>query len=207
MRIYLTIKNIIDFIISGISLFFIIPFLVIIGLLVFINLGLPIFFVQERPGHKGKLFKLIKFRTMKNIYDEENLLLPDHKRQSKFGNWLRKSSLDELPEIINIFFGEMSFVGPRPLLTEYLDLYNQEQLSRHNVKPGITGLAQISGRNQIDWEEKLKYDIIYVNRISFWIDMKILFKTITVILSQSGISHKGYITMPRFKGNKNKPDE
>ena len=199
---YIYLKNIIDFLLAILIFIIFLPLLIVISFLVYLNLGKPIFFIQERPGYKGKIFKLIKFRTMKNIYDLNNALVSDENRQSKLGNWLRKTSLDEIPELINIILGQMSFVGPRPLLCEYLNLYSPKQFSRHNVKPGITGFAQINGRNRITWDEKLSYDFYYTKNISFWLDIKILFKTIIVIFSQNGINHKDHVTMPRFKGNK-----
>ena len=202
MKIYIYIKNFIDFILAVLILIISSPLLFVISFFVYLNLGSPIFFIQERPGYKGKIFKLIKFRTMKNIYDSNNLLLSDKNRQSKFGNWLRQTSLDEIPEVLNIILGQMSFVGPRPLLCEYLNLYSSKQLSRHNVKPGITGFAQVNGRNKIGWDEKLNYDIFYSRNISFLLDIKILIKTIFVIFTQNGINHTNHISMPRFKGNK-----
>ena len=202
MKIYIYIKNIIDFIFAVLILITSLPLLFVISFFVYLHLGSPIFFIQERPGYRGKIFKLIKFRTMRNIYDKNDLILSDKNRQSKFGNWLRKTSLDEIPEVLNIILGQMSFVGPRPLLCEYLNLYSSKQLMRHNVKPGITGYAQINGRNKIGWDEKLNYDIFYAKHISFWLDMKILIKTISVIFSQNGINHKNHVSMPHFRGYK-----
>tara|TARA_Y100000589_G_C27164891_1_gene634327 strand:- start:494 stop:997 length:504 start_codon:yes stop_codon:yes gene_type:complete len=164
------------------------------------NLGLPIFFIQKRPGKNGVPFSLIKFRTMKNIFREDGDLEKDNFRQTRLGNFLRKTSLDELPELINILKGDMSFIGPRPLLIEYLKLYNKRHKKRHNVKPGISGLAQINGRNSIDWKTRLDYDIYYVENFSIWLDMKIFIKTFKVLLNQEGINHKDNFSMPPFEG-------
>lgn len=162
-----------------------------------------IFFVQERPGKDGKLFNLIKFRSMSDERDETGILLDDSMRLTKFGSFLRSTSLDELPEIINILRGEMSFVGPRPLLVEYLALYSEEQAKRHSVRPGITGWAQINGRNSLSWEEKFDLDIWYVQNLRLSLDIKILFVTIFKVLKREGISADGEATMSKFKGNLN----
>ena len=195
---YFFLKSTLDFL-SAISLLIIIfPILVILAILVFSNFGHPILFIQKRPGLNNKVFKMYKFRSMENKYDKNGKLQPDELRINKFGNWLRESSLDELPEIINVIKGEMSFVGPRPLLVEYLKFYNQEELKRHNVKPGITGLAQIRGRNAISWEEKFKNDIFYAKNYSLYLDIKILLITIYKVFLKKGIKHKGSVNMPRF---------
>ena len=178
------------------------PILLIISLINYIMLG-SIFFVQERPGKDGKLFNLIKFRSMSDERDETGILLDDSMRLTKFGSFLRSTSLDELPEIINILRGEMSFVGPRPLLVEYLALYSDEQAKRHSVKPGITGWAQINGRNSLSWEEKFDLDIWYVQNLRLSLDIKILFVTIFKVLKREGISADGEATMSKFKGNLN----
>ena len=155
---------------------------------------------QKRPGLYGKPFVMYKFRTMIDAYDSQGKLLPDEKRMTKFGNFLRKYSLDELPELFNVLKGDMSLVGPRPLLVEYLPLYSKEQARRHEVKPGITGWAQINGRNDISWEEKFKLDIWYVDNRSFWLDLKILWFTLFKILKCEGVNKKGYVTTSKFKG-------
>jgi lipopolysaccharide/colanic/teichoic acid biosynthesis glycosyltransferase len=178
------------------------PILLIISLINYIMLG-SIFFVQERPGKDGKLFNLIKFRSMSDERDETGILLDDSMRLTKFGSFLRSTSLDELPEIINILRGEMSFVGPRPLLVEYLALYSEEQAKRHSVRPGITGWAQINGRNSLSWEEKFDLDIWYVQNLRLSLDIKILFVTIFKVLKREGISADGEATMSKFKGNLN----
>ncbi len=154
-------------------------------------MGSPIFFVQERPGKDGVLFKMIKFRTMKNDYDENGNLLPDSKRITRFGAFLRRSSLDELPELLNVIKGDMSLVGPRPLAVKYLPYYTKEEMIRHNVLPGITGLAQVNGRNSIDWDKKFKYDIEYVNNMSLRLDIYILFITLFKVINKSHVSESG----------------
>lgn len=159
------------------------------------------FFSQDRPGKKGKIFKLIKFRSMNNKKDKNGNLLPDEDRLTKYGKFLRKTSLDELPELFNIFVGNMSIIGPRPLLVRYLPLYNDEQKHRHDVRPGLTGYAQVNGRNSITWKEKFELDVWYVRNISFLVDLKIFFKTFTVALKRSDISSSTSATMEEFKGN------
>ena len=200
LKFYLFIKDYLDKFIAFFALIFLFPFLLFITLIVFINLGFPIFFIQKRPGLNGKPFQLIKFRTMAIKFNNKGTLEKDIYRQTKVGNFLRKTSLDELPELINILKGEMSFIGPRPLLIEYLKLYNQKHQKRHDVKPGITGLAQIKGRNSIDWKRKLDYDVYYVENISLWLDLKIFFQTFKVLFKQEGINHKNSFSMPPFKG-------
>ena len=194
------IKRILDFILSLIALIILSPVFLIIAILVRIKLGSPIIFKQERPGKDEKIFTLYKFRTMTDKKDEKGNLLPDSERLTKFGKALRSTSLDELPELFNILKGDMSIVGPRPLLTEYLPLYNEEQKHRHDVRPGLTGLAQISGRNTLSWEEKFKDDIAYINKITFINDLKIVFKTIFKVFKREGISQEGNATMEKFKG-------
>ena len=172
------IKRILDLILSLMALIVLMPLMIIIGILVRINLGSPIIFKQKRPGKNEKIFTLYKFRTMTDKRDIDGNLLPDEYRLTKFGKFLRSTSLDELPELINIIKGDMAIVGPRPLLVEYLPYYTEEEKHRHDVRPGLTGLAQVNGRNAISWEEKLKYDTEYIKKISFYSDLKIIFKTI-----------------------------
>lgn len=181
----------------------IIPLLLFVCIAVRINIGTPIFFTQTRPGLYGKPFNIIKFRTMTNQRDENGELLPDHIRLTAFGRFLRSTSLDELPELWNVVKGEMSLVGPRPLLMEYLPLYNERQAKRHDVRPGITGLAQINGRNAISWEEKFELDIQYVENWSLLEDIKILFQTVSKVLKREGITAKGEATMSKFQGSNN----
>lgn len=184
------IKRTLDLILSLMALIVLMPLMIIIGILVRINLGSPIIFKQKRPGKNEKIFTLYKFRTMTDEKDEKGKLLPDSQRLTKFGKFLRSTSLDELPELINILKGDMSIVGPRPLLVEYLKLYNEEQKHRHDVRPGLTGLAQISGRNSISWEEKFKDDLEYIKKITFLKDCKIILKTITKVFKREGISRR-----------------
>ena len=162
--------------------------------------GMPMLFVQERPGYNNKIFKFIKFCTMSNDLDGNGDLLPDGDRLTSFGKFLRKTSIDELPSLWNVLKGDMSLVGPRPLLLEYLPLYSKEQMRRHEVKPGITGWAQVNGRNAISWEEKFKLDIWYVENQSFWLDIKIMALTIWKVMKREGISHNKYETMPKYTG-------
>ena len=195
-------KRILDFLLSLIALLVLSPILIIVAILVRVKLGSPVIFKQQRPGKDEKIFTLYKFRTMTNKKDENGNLLPDSERLTKFGKTLRSTSLDELPELFNILKGDMSIVGPRPLLVEYLKLYNEEQKHRHDVRPGLTGLAQISGRNSISWNKKFKEDIFYINNITFIMDIKIIFKTITKVFKREGISQINNDTMEKFKGNK-----
>jgi lipopolysaccharide/colanic/teichoic acid biosynthesis glycosyltransferase len=193
-------KRLFDIVFSSffIVLFFI-PFLVL-ALLIRINLGSPIFFMQDRPGHKGRIFKIIKFRTMLQASTESLLL--DSERSTRFGTWLRSTSLDELPEFWCVFKGEMSLVGPRPLLLEYLPLYNAEQARRHEMRPGITGWAQVNGRNSLNWEEKFMLDVWYVDNKSFLLDLKILTMTVIKVLKRDGINQSSEVTMSKFTGIK-----
>lgn len=184
------IKRPLDFILSLIAIIILSPLLLIVAILVRIKLGKPVIFKQQRPGKNEKIFTLYKFRTMTDKKDENGNLLPDEQRLTKFGKALRSTSLDELPELINILKGDMAIVGPRPLLVEYLPLYNEKQKLRHDVRPGLTGLAQISGRNAITWEEKFKDDLEYVNNITFIQDAKIILKTITKVFKREGISRR-----------------
>ncbi len=185
---------------SAIILFLIIPFFILISILIYIFLGRPILFKQIRPGYKGKPFIFYKFRTMKNEVDENGNLLPDSKRKTKFGSFLRYTSIDELPSLFNVLIGDMSIVGPRPLLIEYMNIYDTHQLRRHEVKPGITGWAQINGRNKISWEEKFDLDIWYVDNHSFKLDIKIILITIWKVLRLEGINFSPDETMIKFKG-------
>ena len=196
------IKKILNFVLSISSLIILSPILLIVSISIIIFIGRPVFFKQNRPGLIGQPFNFYKFRTMTNKKDESGNLLPDKERLTPFGAFLRKTSLDELPSLWNVLKGDMSLVGPRPLLMEYLDYYSPEQARRHEVKPGITGWAQINGRNSISWEEKFKLDVWYVDNQSFWLDMKIIVLTIWKVLKREGVSHKEFATMPKFKGSK-----
>lgn len=198
------IKRILDFILSLIALIVLSPVLLVIAILVRIKLGSPIIFKQQRPGKDEKIFTLYKFRTMTDKKDENGNLLPDSERLTKFGKVLRSTSLDELPELVNILKGDMSIVGPRPLLVEYLPLYSEEQKHRHDVRPGLTGLAQVSGRNSISWEEKFNDDLEYIKNITFLGDIKIILMTIAKVFKREGIAQEGNATMEKFTGNKEK---
>ena len=178
------------------------PIYLIVSLLIYKKMGSPILFRQKRPGYKKKIFGIYKFRTMTNEKDEFGNLLPDEKRLVGIGKFIRSTSLDELPQLFNVLKGEMSFVGPRPLLIEYLDLYNDKQKRRHDVKPGITGWAQVNGRNAISWEQKFDYDVWYVDNQSFWLDMKILWMTFLKVIRRSDISSNTSATMEKFTGSK-----
>ncbi|MEQ1530094.1 MAG: sugar transferase [Methylococcales bacterium] len=177
------------------------PILMIISFLVKIKLGYPVFFRQTRPGLEGKLFEMVKLRTMTDKRDALGNLCADEIRLTPFGKFLRSTSLDELPELWNVLKGDMSLIGPRPLLVEYLPLYSDEQVRRHEVKPGVTGWAQINGRNAISWEEKFKLDVWYVDNRSLWLDIKILWMTLNKVILRDGISASGEATMPKFSGN------
>ncbi len=198
---YALVKEILDRFFALIFLIVLVPFFFLIALLILINIGSPIFFTQLRPGFKCRPFRLIKFRTMSNQLDQNGNLLPDSKRLSKFGAWLRASSIDELPELINIIKGDMSFIGPRPLLMQYLSLYSPDQNKRHNVKPGFTGWAQINGRNTISWEEKFNLDLWYVKNQNLLIDLRILIITIFKVCKRSDITAPGSVTTHYFRGN------
>lgn len=176
------------------------PILLIVATLVYIKHGTPILFRQQRPGLRGKSFTLYKFRTMTDARDTDGNLLPDAERLTKFGHFLRRTSLDELPELINVLKGDMSLVGPRPLLMQYLDRYTPEQARRHEVRPGITGWAQVHGRNAVSWEEKFRLDVWYIDNASLWLDLQILFLTIWKVFRREGISQPGHPTMPEFMG-------
>lgn len=195
-------KRLFDFIFSFLGLIFLSPIFLITGLLIRFKLGSPIIFKQQRPGMYGKSFYVYKFRSMTDDKDENGVPLPDHVRLTKFGQLLRKLSLDELPQLYNVLKGDISLVGPRPLLIEYLGLYTPEQARRHEVRPGITGWAQVNGRNAILWEEKFKLDVWYVDNRSFWLDMKILFMTVHKVFKSEGISQNGHVTIEKFEGSK-----
>ena len=201
------VKRLFDIILSLLAIVLLSPLLVILSLLVRIKLGSPVLFRQKRPGYKGEIFELMKFRTMTDKKDEKGELLPDEIRLTDFGKKLRSTSLDELPEFFNILKGDMSFVGPRPLLVQYLPLYNREQARRHDVLPGLTGWAQVNGRNAISWEEKFRYDVEYVDRLSFLMDLKIVFMTVKSVLKREGISSETSATMEFFEGTPEKEDE
>ena len=196
------IKRLLDIVLSGAALVILSPVLLITAILVRIKLGSPVIFTQERPGKDEKVFKLHKFRSMTDARDENGNLLPDKERLTGFGKKLRSLSIDELPELWDIFRGKMSFVGPRPLLVKYLPLYNAEQRHRHDVRPGLTGWAQVHGRNLTSWEERLEYDVEYVNNISFALDVKIIIMTIRCVLCREGINADGSATMEAFVGTK-----
>ena len=195
------VKRLLDICISAIVLFFLSPLMLIIYLLVRINLGGPAFFVQERVGKDNKIFKMIKFRTMKDSRDKNGNLLDDNERVTRLGSFLRSFSLDELPELINIIKGDMSLVGPRALLVQYLECYNKDQIRRHEVLPGLTGWAQINGRNSITWSEKFKLDVWYVDNWSLWLDIKIFFLTFWKVIKREGINQSESVTMEYFNGS------
>ena len=195
-------KRLFDIIVSATTLFLLSPIMFIVSRKIAKNLGSPVLFKQDRPGLYGRTFKMIKFRSMRDAVDANGNLLPDSERLTPFGEKLRSSSLDELPGLWNVLKGDMSLVGPRPLLVEYLPLYSDEQSKRHDVRPGITGWAQVNGRNAISWEEKFKLDVWYVENQSFWLDLKILFLTVKKVFVKEGISADGEATMSKFSGNK-----
>lgn len=197
------IKSIFDKILVLFLIILFSPIYIVVSLLIFFKMGSPILFRQKRPGYKEKIFGIYKFRTMTNEKDEFGNLLPDDKRLVGIGKFIRSTSLDELPQLFNVLKGEMSFVGPRPLLEEYLPLYNEKQKRRHDVKPGITGWAQVNGRNAISWEQKFDYDVWYVDNQSFWLDIKILWLTFLKVVKRSDISSSTSSTMEKFTGSKN----
>lgn len=194
-------KRPMDFILALVAIIILSPVLLIVAILIRINLGKPVIFNQKRPGLNGRIFTLHKFRTMTDKKDDNGNLLADSERLTKFGKFLRSTSLDELPELFNVVKGDMSIIGPRPLLVEYLPLYNEYQKRRHDVRPGLSGLAQINGRNSISWEEKFNYDVEYVNNICFIKDLKIFFLTIKKVFIKEGINSNTTVTMERFEGN------
>ncbi len=194
-------KRIFDLLVGGLILVILSPVMGLIALLIRLVEGPPVFFRQERPGYHGKIFALRKFRTMQEIYDAQGNLLPDGSRLSRLGSFLRATSLDELPELLNVLRGEMSLVGPRPLLVQYLARYSPEQARRHTVLPGVTGLAQINGRNALSWPEKFTLDVWYVDHWSFWLDMRILLSTVWKVIKREGITPPGQATTEEFMGN------
>lgn len=198
---YIYIKAVLDKILALIALILVLPILIIASVLIYIKMKRPIFFIQPRVGKNEKIFKIIKFRTMSEQKDKNGELLSDEQRLGKLGSLLRAYSIDELPQLINILKGDMSFIGPRPLLVEYLPLYSSKQKKRHNVLSGITGLAQVNGRNAISWSDRFDYDVHYVENISFALDVKIFFKTIYKIFHKEGISSSTSSTMEKFRGN------
>ncbi|MUT69309.1 sugar transferase [Stutzerimonas frequens] len=196
------IKRLFDIVASALGLLLLSIVIAVVAWQIRRKLGSPVLFRQVRPGLDGKPFEMIKFRTMRDAVDAQGNSLPDSERMTPFGSFLRASSLDELPELWNVLKGDMSLVGPRPLLMEYLPLYSPEQYRRHEVRPGVTGWAQINGRNALSWEEKFKLDVWYVDNRSLWLDLKILFLTIKKVVMREGISAEGEVTMPKFTGRK-----
>ncbi len=199
-------KRYIDIFVSAIALILLSPVIAFVAWKISKKLGSPVLFRQVRPGLNGKPFTMIKFRTMRDAVDKNGTPLPDSERMTPFGNFLRSTSLDELPELWNVLKGDMSLVGPRPLLMEYLPLYSKEQARRHEVRPGVTGWAQINGRNAISWEEKFKLDTWYVENQSTWLDFKIMLKTVQKVIAKDDISAEGEATMTRFTGTQNKDE-
>jgi len=194
-------KRLLDMFVAAITLVLLAPVLLMVTILVAVKLGRPVLFRQARPGLDGKIFYLLKFRTMTDERDASGELLPDAVRLTPFGKLLRQLSIDELPSLINVLRGELSLVGPRPLLVEYLPLYTQEQARRHEVRPGVTGWAQVNGRNAISWEQKFEYDVWYVENYSFWLDLRILWMTVGKVLRRDGINAAGEATIARFAGS------
>lgn len=194
-------KRVFDILVSLVALGCLLPFLLILGLVIAVKMGRPVLFKQVRPGLEGKPFQMVKFRSMTDEKDQSGELLPDDQRLPVFGKLLRATSLDELPELWNVLKGEMSLVGPRPLLMEYLDHYTPEQARRHEVRPGVTGWAQVNGRNAISWEQKFELDTWYVDNRSFWLDIKILWLTVMQVVKRDNISQDGHVTMEKFKGS------
>ena len=200
MRFQNVVKRTIDIVCSGLGLIVLSPILLITAVLIRIKLGSPIFFIQDRVGKDGKVFKMIKFRTMLDAVDKWGEPLPDEERMTSFGQLLRSTSIDELPELINVFKGDMSLVGPRPLLVEYKELYSQEQFRRHEVRPGITGWAQVNGRNNISWCKKFELDVWYIDNKSLLMDMKILIMTVLKVIKRADINQDGEVTVEDFNG-------
>ena len=199
-------KRLFDFLVALCALLTLLPVIIVVAILIRFKLGSPILFTQARPGLHGKVFSMMKFRTMLDATDSQGSQLSDEKRMTPFGGFLRSASLDELPGLLNVLKGDMSLVGPRPLLVQYLPLYNDEQKRRHNVRPGITGWAQVNGLNAISWEDKFKYDVWYVENQSFWLDLKILLLTIKKVFIKEGISADDHVTMPFFTGSDKNTD-
>lgn len=202
MSIYGVIKRVFDLLFSALGIVILSPVLLLVSALIFVFMGRPILFRQVRPGKGNKPFAIYKFRTMTEALDRSGNPLPDEERLTPVGRVLRKTSMDELPELINVLRGDMSLVGPRPLLMEYIPLYSEEQARRHEVRPGVTGLAQVMGRNAIDWDEKFGYDIYYVENIGFFLDLKILFMTLFSVFTGSGVNRSDGTPMPKFTGNR-----
>jgi lipopolysaccharide/colanic/teichoic acid biosynthesis glycosyltransferase len=203
LKIEQLIKLLLDKSIAAIVLLLLFPIILITAIAVYFKLGNPVIFAQPRPGKDSRIFTFYKFRTMTDARDSAGNFLPDSERITPFGEWLRQTSLDELPQLWNVFIGEMSFIGPRPLIVAYLDRYTPEQARRHEVLPGITGLAQINGRNAISWEEKFNLDVWYIDNWTLWLDLKILFLTVGKVLKRDGINQEGYATSEEFKGTMN----
>ncbi|MDI9755561.1 sugar transferase [Acinetobacter baumannii] len=200
-------KRIVDLIIALIALIMLSPIFCLVAFKVRKNLGSPVFFLQERPGKDGKLFKMIKFRSMKDGVDQDGNILPDEERITPFGQKLRSTTLDEMPQLINVLKGDMSIVGPRPQLTDFMQHYTPRQMRRHEVRPGMTGLAQVSGRNNLSWEEKFELDVEYVENHNIWLDFKIMFKTVLVILKKEGINAPDQLVgASRFSGSSQKDE-
>ena len=195
------IKHFIDYIVAVILIFVTLPIFILLFVIVRLTMGGPVLFKQRRPGLHGEIFTIYKFRTMKEVYDNSGVLLPDSERITKIGKTMRNLSLDELPQLYNVLKGELSLVGPRPLLVEYLDIYTEDEKHRHDVKPGITGWAQVNGRNTISWKEKFELDIWYVNNWSLFLDVKIFFLTILKVIKKSDIQQSESVTMPPYNGN------
>ncbi len=194
-------KRAFDFCAALIALIILSPILLVVTLLVAVKLGRPVLFRQRRPGLHGRAFSILKFRTMTDSVDADGVLLPDSQRLTGFGGFLRATSIDELPALVNIIRGEMSLVGPRPLLMEYLPLYSEEQARRHEMRPGLTGWAQVNGRNALSWEDRFSLDVWYVDNRTFWLDVKILLLTVAKVIKREGISHEQEATMHKFTGN------
>jgi len=200
-------KPVADRLLAAVALVLLLPLLATLAISIRWRIGGPVLFYQMRPGRHGRPFRLVKFRTMTDACDENGVPLDDAARMTPFGRWLRATSLDELPELWNVLRGEMSFVGPRPLLLEYLPLYSDVQRRRHDVRPGITGWAQVHGRNSLSWPERFEHDVWYVENLSLEVDMAILAKTVSAVISRSGISAENHATMPAFTGNSNSRDD
>ena len=196
-----TMKRLVDIVVASVAILLLSPIFILVAYKVRKNLGAPIFFYQERPGENGKLFKMIKFRSMKDATDSEGNALPDEQRITPFGQKLRSTSLDEMPQLFNVLKGDMSIVGPRPMLKEFVELYSPEQARRLEVKPGMTGLAQVSGRNELDYEQRFECDVWYVDHHNTWVDFKIMLKTVSVMLKREGINAPGHVGPSLFKGN------
>jgi len=201
-------KRLLDILVSLVVLVLSGPLLIFLYLLVRFRLGKPVLFRQQRPGLHGKLFTIFKFRTMiSETHDENGQILPDKQRLTSFGKWLRSTSLDELPELLNVLRGDMSLVGPRPLMTKYMDRYTPEQARRHEVKPGITGWAQVNGRNNMTWEQKFEHDVWYVEHRSLWLDLKILIQTVWQVINRKDVAKEGHVTTEEFMGTKAKQEK